>query len=237
MEDDEPPSRLNGCYSELGISLEDEKSIECYLGLLFKHSPVTYEHSVRVGEMCFGLGDFAREFRDYENLNLRELFCAGLLHDIGKLRNDSDILEEPWSYRGQHIEEVKKHPSEGYKILTLGQREGLDCEGLRNYRVSGLACLLHHESQKDFYPNLEEVLGLKLDFFEKEEVERAIEYSKLIALVDSYDSMVYKNGHFPHEKAMGKLIDGARSKEQELLRTMMVRERDKEIFWNLCVVV
>lgn len=44
--------------------------------------------------------------------------CAALLHDIGKIRTNSEILKKPSSLTAEEFEAIKKHPQDGVNILN-----------------------------------------------------------------------------------------------------------------------
>ena len=77
------------------------------------HEYYTYTHSVNVA----AVGTlFAKElgFRD-EDL---KHFCTGiLLHDIGKTRVSTDILNKEGNLTKEEYEKLKKHPEMGVEIL------------------------------------------------------------------------------------------------------------------------
>jgi response regulator RpfG family c-di-GMP phosphodiesterase len=235
MEDDEPPD-LKYYYDRFNISEVNRISISGYMGLLFGHSPVTGEHSMRVCYMGVRLGEFLIENNFDILVSAKQIFYSSCLHDTGKLRVASNILEEPWEFREQHIDEIRKHALEGYNILT-GDRDELNavCPGLRNHNFSGLAgCLLHHEYQGDFYPK--HLPNLRNDF-SFETIKLAFDCSKLIALTDGYDAGVNRNGHISHEEGMKRIMSDAGKRERELLRLIELQGCDRDIFLEIGVKV
>jgi putative nucleotidyltransferase with HDIG domain len=44
--------------------------------------------------------------------------CAALLHDIGKIKTNSEILKKPSSLTAEEYEAIKKHPQDGVNILN-----------------------------------------------------------------------------------------------------------------------
>ena len=49
---------------------------------------------------------------------IQELKTVGLLHDIGKVAIDENILNKPGKLTNEEWEELKRHPEIGYRILS-----------------------------------------------------------------------------------------------------------------------
>jgi HD-GYP domain-containing protein (c-di-GMP phosphodiesterase class II) len=225
MEDLEPPD-FERYLDRLDVSDKNRISVRGYMGLLRAHTPKHYAHSLRVMEMCVRLGDFIFNNGIDITVNTKQLFYAGLLHDVGKLRVRREILEGAW--KPEYMEEMKPHALEGFKILT-GDRGDLDlrCSGLKDHDFSGLAgCLLHHEYQGDFYPK--HLPDLKKDF-SAGTISLAMDCSKLVALADAYDAGVNRNGRISHEAGMDRLMERAESRERDLLRMIELLD-DRGVF-------
>lgn len=71
-------------------------------------------HSERVANLCFAIGQ--EMSLDQEKLN--ELKLVGLMHDIGKIGIDENILNKEGKLTQEEYEEIKKHPEIGYRILS-----------------------------------------------------------------------------------------------------------------------
>jgi len=233
MEDSEPPSSLDKYFCDLKISDSDRTSVKGYMGLLQDYSPTTYNHSVNVLKTLMNLADFVNENRcnlDANGIRLpddtKKLFFSGILHDMGKIRINRRILENFWASRDQFIDEVKGHSLEGFKILT-GDREDLNlrCKGLKDHPFAGLVCLLHHEYQEDCYPK--DLPDLSNHFSEKD-VQLGFDYAALIALADSYDAAVNRNGHVSHYEGMEILKAQTKPNEKKLLD--LIGDESERIF-------
>ncbi|WP_199616874.1 HD-GYP domain-containing protein [Paenibacillus alkalitolerans] len=123
---------------------------------------------------------------------------AGLLHDVGNVRIDDDILLKPNRLTNNEYEELKKHTIIGYNILknVAGLNDGVK-----------LCCLQHHEREDGTgYP-----LGVKGD--------KIHFYAKTIAVTDMFHAMTthreYKKASSPYlvleqlmKEAFGKLDPG-----------------------------
>jgi HD-GYP domain-containing protein (c-di-GMP phosphodiesterase class II) len=108
--------------------------------------------------------------------DLRDIYLSGLLHDIGKIGVDDQILRKSGPLTREEFELVKKHPVIGYNILA----------GLKNLKVVLPGVRHHHEAYSGRgYPD-----GLK--------GESIPLMARIIAVADSYDAMSsdrpYRNG-------------------------------------------
>ncbi|MGB9857706.1 MAG: HD domain-containing phosphohydrolase [Dictyoglomaceae bacterium] len=75
--------------------------------------PYTAGHQKRVTELALAI---AKEIGLSED-ELRNLYIAGLLHDIGKIAIPSEILNKPGKLSQIEFDLIKSHPETGYKIL------------------------------------------------------------------------------------------------------------------------
>ncbi len=86
----------------------------------------------------------------------RDLTIAGILHDIGKVKINSAILDKPHRLTKEEFDEVKKHTVYGYALL---KNENL------SERVK-LTALMHHEKvDGSGYPT--GLVGEKIEEFAK----------------------------------------------------------------------
>jgi putative nucleotidyltransferase with HDIG domain len=144
----------------------------------------TYTHSVNVCTFSLALAQ-QMGFRDEQFLH--ELGVGALMHDIGKSRISTRILNKRAALSPIEFEIMKKHPKWGVEILS---------ETDQIASASYYPVLQHHErGDRSGYPN-----SLSLD-------EMHI-YSKIVAIADSFDAMtterVYQHAmdSFPALKAM-----------------------------------
>lgn len=87
-------------------------------------------HSQRVGRYTEQIGQILGLQMSGENL-----YLAGLLHDIGKLKVSRTILDKPGRLEGREVEEIYAHPAWGAETL---QKAGAD-------QLFIYAALYHHE--------------------------------------------------------------------------------------------
>ena len=138
-------------------------------------SPWTKGHSKRTEQYAEKIG--------YEmglnNIEIKSIVLAGLLHDIGKIGTYDYLLEKVEKITTDEFEIIKKHPIEGVKILQ-------EIKELKNI----FPIIKHHHERYDGkgYPD-----GIKGD-----EIPLA---ARIICVADSYDAMTAER---PYRKAMSK---------------------------------
>lgn len=138
----------------------------------------TSAHSTRLQDLSLKIGEQL-------GLTSRQLFILGyaaFLHDIGKIRIDSEILSKPGRLTEQEWEEMQKHPALGREIILEHLKEGF-------YRDVAEIVHQHHEKYDGTgYPQ-----GLKGE-------EIMIE-AQILGLVDAYDAMINNRPyHYPLSK-------------------------------------
>ena len=95
--------------------LEDARNVIFSFAITLDfNDPYTHGHSQRVSELATRLSNFMG-LSSHEKANIRD---AGLLHDIGKIATDKDVLHKPSSLNGNEYEHVKQHPVIGEKICS-----------------------------------------------------------------------------------------------------------------------
>ena len=103
-------------YRQVGAS-EPAQAAEHLLELvaaLSKHDRVTRGHSERVRAYTQMIG----QQLGLSGVELDRLRWAGLIHDIGKLRIDADILNKPSRLTDEEFEIIKTHPALGAELAA-----------------------------------------------------------------------------------------------------------------------
>lgn len=101
------------------------------LGYIQRYDDETYLHSLNVGLICNVFGDWLGMSVYEKNV----LTLCGLLHDIGKLLINKDILRKPGQLTKEEYEVIKEHPLRGYKFL----------KNKKIHESVKMAVLSHHE--------------------------------------------------------------------------------------------
>jgi putative nucleotidyltransferase with HDIG domain len=148
--------------------------------------PYTHGHSERVARVAVCIG----EEMGLDKEQLDTIYLGGLLHDIGKIGIDDQVLNKPGALTPEEYEHIKKHPQLGYDILR----------GVRQLQKILPIVLHHHESWDGTgYPH-----GLT--------GESTPLVARIAAVADAFDAMSsdrpYRQG-MEDEKLDAILRDGA----------------------------
>ena len=143
------------------------------------------EHSINVATLMGVLG----RFMGFEGKALQDMVLGAFLHDVGKTKVPSSILDKPGSLDTDEWEEMKRHVDYGVDILS--KIDGLPSEARE-------ICAQHHERLDGRgYPNA--LTGDQIGVA-----------GRMGAIVDVYDAItahrVYHRGMEPAE-ALKKLIE------------------------------
>ena len=139
------------------------KTINTIIHTLHEKNEREEAHSHRVSELCYRMG-IELGFSDEE---IQVLKTVGLLHDIGKIAVDDNILNKEGKLTDDEFDAIKRHPEIGYRIVNASS----DMSDIAKY------ILYHHERwDGKGYPK-----GLKAN-------EIPIQ-SRIIAIADAYDAM------------------------------------------------
>lgn len=154
---------LYSCCNHLLEEVKNNNNLFNYLYHLKVSDDYTFSHCLNVSLICNAFGHWLKlSGKDIEGVTL-----AGLLHDIGKLSLDTNILNKIGDYTEEEFEIFKTHPQKGFELLK-DQNLSQDIK---------LAVLQHHEKfDGSGYP-----YGLK-----NKETNK---FAKIVSIADIYDSM------------------------------------------------
>ncbi|OAA90285.1 HD domain-containing phosphohydrolase [Clostridium ljungdahlii] len=181
------------------------KTISAIITALHEKNKREEEHSHRVSILCKDMGE-ALGLLGHE---IKELKTVGLLHDIGKVAIEENILNKPGKLTDEEWQEIKRHPEIGYRILNTVD----DMSEIADY------VLAHHERwDGKGYPK-----GLK-------EKEIPLQ-SRIIAIADSYDAMTSERSYrspLSEEIAIGELkLNAGTQFDPELTSVFIEKVLDK----------
>ncbi len=168
---------------ELSGRLERNAAAMVWLTRIKEKDDYTAQHCLNVAILAMGVAH-ALEWpvEHVENAGL-----AGLLHDLGKLEIDRNILNKPGRLTEEEFEQVKRHTEYGYRML----------KGDSNLPEEVCLAVLQHHERPDGRGYLS---GLK-----HREISRL---ALLISLVDAYDAITSHRVYDParsHHEALGIL--------------------------------
>ncbi|MFL0196931.1 PAS domain S-box protein [Clostridium sp. WILCCON 0269] len=145
------------------------KALDSIIKTLYEKSKIEERHSYRVSELCKSMG----RALGLPESEIEKLKIVGLLHDIGKIAVEENILNKKEKLTYDEWEEIKRHPEIGYRILST-------VDGMSEIAQYILA---HHEKwDGSGYPK-----SLK-----KEQIPLQ---SRIITIADTYDAMTSERSY------------------------------------------
>lgn len=141
----------------------------------------------------------------------KELYRAGLLHDVGKIRIPEEIINKPGKLTDEEFDTIKVHPITGYNILR----------GITEDSAIAFAAKFHHERYDGKgYPN-----GLK--------GEEIPEMARILGVADSYDAMASNRSYrdaLPQEVVRQEIEKGKGTQFDPKIADIMLKmiDEDKE---------
>lgn len=94
-------------------------SLRNLIGSLSVHDFYTYDHSINVSMYCITILRALNP--DAKRIELLHAGLGGLLHDLGKVKIPTTILNNPGSLSNEEYEVIKKHPKYGIDLLVSGE--------------------------------------------------------------------------------------------------------------------
>lgn len=140
------------------------KTIDLIMNSLYEKNHREMLHSKRVSEICEAIANGM----NFEKDDINQIRITGLMHDIGKIGINDNILNKVEKLNKDEWAEIKRHSEIGYRILS----------SVNEFSQIADYVLEHHERwDGKGYPK-----GLKGE-------EISIE-ARIIAVADSYDAMM-----------------------------------------------
>ena len=124
-------SDVDESFQPLISNFREEHDVVSLLLLLNTKDEYTYQHSVQVGMLSYYIALWIGRDEE-EALHIGK---AGYLHDIGKCRIASDILNKPGALTDEEFHDIKQHPVHGFDIIQQSFQDELLAK----------AVLQHHE--------------------------------------------------------------------------------------------
>lgn len=167
----------------------------------------TNGHSKRVAEYARTIAKRMGKSKEEQ----QEIYYAGLLHDVGKIRIPDRILSKPGKLTAEEFGCIKLHPIAGYHILK---------DISKNNRIADAAKWHHERYDGKGYPT-----GLR--------GEDIPEIARIIGVADAYDAMTSNRSYRPvmsQEKVRAEIEAGAGLQFDPGIAKIMleIMEEDKE---------
>ncbi|WP_232699729.1 HD-GYP domain-containing protein [Brevibacillus daliensis] len=168
--------------------------------------PYTHGHSYRVAY----LGKLLAEKAGLSEKEVNDVYFGGILHDVGKIGIEDEILHKKGKLTQEEYERIKQHPVIGYEIVT---RAGVFPELLAAIRS-------HHERiDGQGYP----------DSLKGEEIPTM---ARILAISDAFDAMVsdrpYRDG-LSIESALERIQYASGTQFDPLFAELFIEEVKKMV--------
>ncbi len=170
----------------------------------------TNGHSVRVAEYS---REIARRMNKSEK-ELEDIYYAGLLHDVGKIRVPAAIINKAGKLTDEEYEMIKIHPVTSYHIL----------KDIYDDKLIALGAKFHHERYDGKgYPN-----GLKAD--------NIPEIARIISVADTYDAMASNRSYrkaLPQDVVRSEIEKGKGTQFDPEIADIMLQIIDEDTSYSM----
>jgi HD-GYP domain-containing protein (c-di-GMP phosphodiesterase class II) len=159
----------------------------------------TFTHSVNVCIFSVVIG----QRLGFTKLQLYELGLGALLHDIGKMRVDTEIINKAGGLTEEEWTQLKEHPTEGLLLL-------FEMGGFAELPFRQMLIAYEHHMKIDLsgYPQNERTRGLGL-------------FSKIVAVADGFDAGTsvrsYQYEPWPPDEVLKEMRDNPRRGFDQLI--------------------
>ncbi len=162
--------------SDLMKAITENAAVAVDISALRASDEYTFKHSVDVATMSMIIA----KKQGYKKKEIYEIGVSGLLHDMGKAKIPSEVLNKPGRLTEEEFEVMKSHSLLGYRIL----QEKVEFNEQVKFGV-----LQHHEKiNGKGYP-----MGVTKDKIHK--------YARILTVADIYDALVTER---PYKKAFSQ---------------------------------
>lgn len=138
-----------------------------------------------------------------------EIYRAGLLHDVGKIRIPAEIINKPGRLTDEEYDIIKIHPATGYHILR----------GISENSYIAVGAKYHHERYDGKgYPN-----GLA--------GEKIPEVARILGVADAYDAMASNRSYrdaLPQAVVRGEIEKGKGTQFDPYIADIMLQMIDED---------
>lgn len=170
----------------------------------------TSGHSQRVAEYSLEIAKRMGKSKEEQ----QEIYYAGLLHDVGKIRVPEDVINKPGKLTDDEFNQIKIHPVSGYHILK---------DIYTNHNIA-IGAKYHHEKYNGTgYPN-----GL--------EQENIPEIARIIGVADAYDAMASNRSYrdaLPQNIVRDEIVKGKGTQFDPNIADVMLEMMDEDRDYSL----
>lgn len=148
------------------------------IGNLSFHDFYTYDHSINVA--MYSITIYKACYPNAPRSELVHAGLGGLLHDLGKVKIPTEILNNPGKLSKEEYDEIKKHPDFGINLLLSGH---LDVAKDLDLKIIASVIHQHHENlDGSGYPR--KIKADEISFF-----------AKVTAIADFFDAITTKRAY------------------------------------------
>lgn len=171
--------KLRKTVDEIVETIINNKDLNVNLSDLKIYDDYTYFHSVNVGVLAILIATRMK----LPNHRLSEIGMAAMLHDVGKVFVNKQILNKPGKLSDEEYTEMKSHSERGFEFLRYG---------FPSFSQDMLRAIMEHHERIDGkgYPACKRSSQIS-------------EYARIISLVDVFDALTsdrpYRNALTPSD--------------------------------------
>ena len=174
---------ISGCKESVESMVDviedyDITDVHKLIGELSFHDFYTYDHSINVAMYSISILKALNPKADRKDLVVAGM--GGLLHDIGKIKIPTRIINNPGKLSDEDFKVIKDHPDFGYGLLCdhdCSHHEGVDFDVIKRVVHE------HHENYNGTgYPN--NLKGTEISVF-----------ARITAIADFYDAITTKRSY------------------------------------------
>ncbi len=166
---------ISNVVSDIVEELILQPSVSIQLTGIAIHDNYTLDHSLN----CAIYTALLARSCDFTVSQIKEITCGALLHDVGKMKVDKEIINKPGHLTEKEFNIIKQHPQSGFNLLVKKRWE-ISC------LVAHMAWQHHEKIDGTGYPR-----GLQ--------GKEILNYSRLLTITDVYEAIT---GCRPYRKAM-----------------------------------
>lgn len=145
----------------------------------------------------------------------QEIYYAGLLHDVGKIRVPEDVINKPGKLTDEEFNQIKIHPVSGYHIL----------KDIYDSKTIAVGAKYHHERYNGTgYPN-----GLAGN--------NIPEVARIIGVADAYDAMASNRSYrdaLPQAVVRKEIEKGKGQQFDPAIAEIMLEMIDEDRSYSMC---
>jgi len=183
------------------------ETIEAFATAIDAKDEYTKHHSYRVAHYASAI---ARQM-GWSREQVEAIYIAGLLHDIGKITIDRDVINKSSDLTSQEQEEIRSHPQVSYEILSK----------IRFPWKEVVHFIRHHHERPDGkgYP----------DALEEKDLSDGV---KVLALCDAFDAMTSDRPYrqrLPLTEAVREIERCAGTQFDQRISSLFIKMLEREI--------